>query len=83
MAIQAKVLSVSESAYDPSTNASLSWSIQAQWLNPQDSKVYVFQSEEIAYDPKDFVGETIGVTILPQDPRVYEMNISKLPVAAN
>ncbi len=81
--IQAKVLSVDESSYNPSTNASLSWLIQAQWLNPQDNKVYNFESEDIMYNPKDFLGDTIDVTILPQDPSVYEMNISKLPMAGN
>ena len=79
--IQTKVLSVNESTY--SKNTSLSWVIQAQWLNPQNNKVYTFESEDIMYNPKDFLGDTIDVTILPQDPRIYEMNISTLPVAAN
>jgi len=79
--IQAKVLSVNESTYTNDTT--LSWVIQSQWLNPQDNKVYTFESEEVMYNPKDFVGETIDVTILPQDPRMYKVDVSKLPTAAN
>ncbi|MES2986218.1 MAG: DUF3592 domain-containing protein [Patescibacteria group bacterium] len=78
--IQAKVMSVAESTY--SKESTLSWAIYAQWLNPQDNLVYNFDSADIYYNPKEFVGDTIDVLILPQNPKVYEMDISKLPASA-
>lgn len=79
--IQAKVTGVNENTYG--RRGGLAWTIQAQWQNPNNNQVYTFDSETMSYDPKAFVGETIDVTILPDDPRIYAVDISKLPMAAN
>ena len=76
--ISAKVLSVDESTY--SNKTTLTYLIKAQWLNLETNKVYVFESEDLSYNPKEFLNETIDVTILPEDPRVYKMDLSKLPI---
>jgi hypothetical protein len=75
--IQAKVDSVEESAYYKET--ALTYIIKAQWLNSKDNKVYVFESVDFNYNPKDFVGEFIDVRILPNNPKIYKMDLSKLP----
>ena len=79
--IQAKVVSIHESTR--SNNRSSGWIIQAQWLDPQNNKIYTFESQKIAYNPKDFVGDTIDVTIVSEDPTMYKIDISKLPTTAN
>jgi hypothetical protein len=45
--------------------------------------VYVFYSDDIDYNPKDFIKDTVNVTVLPNDPRVYIMDISTLPERVN
>lgn len=75
--IQAKVVSVEESTYYKET--ALTYLIKAQWLNPKDNKVYVFDSSDFNYNPKEFVGEFIDVRILPNNPKIYKMDLSKLP----
>lgn len=57
--------------------------IRSQWLNSADNKVYAFKSEPISYDPTMYLPEMIDVTILPQDPKSYKMDITKIPKAVD
>ncbi len=57
--------------------------IKSQWLNPVDGKVYVFRSEPIEYDPRKFLPQTMDVKILPDNPKLYRMDISKIPTFGN
>ena len=58
------------------------WKINAQWQNPRDQKIYVFESEPIAFDPAEYVRETVNVRIDPNNPKRYRMDISFLPQRA-
>ncbi len=46
--------------------------IKTQWLNPEDGKVYIFYSEYLNYDPTPYLGETVDIKILPENPSVYK-----------
>lgn len=62
----------------------ITYTIVAQWLNPQDSKMYVFTSEPLKYNPESLVlNREIGVYIEPGNPSVYLVDISNLPQSGN
>lgn len=83
LTIQANSVTSEESTYQPATvhhgEIPLSYRIRAEWLNNRDGKIYIFYSEDINYNPKDYIRETISVTLLPDNPTVYTMDISDLP----
>ena len=49
--------------------------IMAQWLNPKDDKVYIFHSDYLNYNPENILPEKIEVVILPDNPRIYRMDL--------
>jgi hypothetical protein len=54
--------------------------IFSQWYNPFTNEVHVFKSEEIWFDPKNFIKEnTIDVYVDPSNFGKYYMDISFLP----
>jgi hypothetical protein len=56
------------------------WRIASQWLDPQSSKLRVFYSENLWFDPTRFVTQKqVTVLLDPSDPRRYHMDISFLP----
>jgi hypothetical protein len=57
--------------------------IVAQWHDPAGRKVYVFESDPIGYDPKEFLTGTVPVYIDPDDPRRYLVDTSFLPSLGN
>jgi len=59
--------------------------IYAQWLNPADNKMYEFKSDDLGYDPTEFIpqGKPISVLIDPKDPAKYRVDISFLPQEGN
>jgi hypothetical protein len=62
----------------------ISYTIVAQWLNPKDSKMYVFNSEPINYNPESLVlNKEIGVYVDLDNPQKYYVDISNLPQAGN
>ena len=64
-------------------NGQSPYQIKAQWQNPATSKVHVFNSEYLWYDPTDYVNEEeITVLIDKNNPRKYHMDISFLPQLA-
>jgi hypothetical protein len=61
----------------------VTYHIRAQWLNPTDNLVYIFNSEEINYNPESFiVGKDIDVYIDHANPKRYYVDISSLPKTA-
>jgi hypothetical protein len=81
LCVQAQV----ESVYcDESTevNGRSPFRIAAQWQNPKDHKVYVFQSDSIWFDPTPFMQQkAVYVKVNADNPHQYEMDISFLPEA--
>ena len=62
----------------------MNYKIVAQWLNPSDNQIYIYESDTIDYDPSDYVlGKDIEVYIDNLDPKKYYMNIDTLPKIAN
>lgn len=65
---------VIESTYWKKRNGeteTLSNKIKAQWINPQNGKVYVFESEDIDYDPTPYIKDTIDIRVLLDNPKIY------------
>lgn len=59
------------------------WRILCQWQDTVTGKVHVFASENIWYDPTDYVTEKqLGVRIDPKNPKRYWVDTSSLPEAA-
>ncbi len=58
--------------------------IVAQWLNPADNQMYVYRSDEVAYNPEGLLPKNeIGVYIDLNNPEKYFMDISALPKSGN
>ncbi|WP_435015957.1 DUF3592 domain-containing protein [Tundrisphaera sp. TA3] len=55
--------------------------IIAQWHDAGQDRVHVFESRPLGYDPAEFVGETIGAFIDPNDPSRYLVDLSTLPAS--
>ncbi|MBE8726537.1 DUF3592 domain-containing protein [Flavobacterium hungaricum] len=54
--------------------------IYSQWLNPATNELHLFKSDDIWFDPTDFIkSEEIKVLIDPVNPKKYYMDISFLP----
>ena len=61
----------------PSSN---SFTIIAQWQNPQDQQVYVFESDPLGYDPSSYIKDNpVSILIDPNNPKSYKMDLSFLP----
>ncbi|MCB1611107.1 MAG: hypothetical protein KDI60_04995, partial [Xanthomonadales bacterium] len=60
------------------------WVIRAQWQHPVTSKVHMFQSENLWFDPSEFIGdrEQIGIRIDADQPERHRVDISWLPKQA-
>jgi hypothetical protein len=58
--------------------------IYSQWLDTNTNELYVFKSDNIWFDPTDFIKtEEIKVMIDPKNPKKYFMDISFLPKVNN
>ncbi|MDR7129537.1 uncharacterized protein YneF (UPF0154 family) [Algoriphagus sp. 4150] len=54
--------------------------ILSQWKNPGTSKVHVFKSNNLWFDPSDYiVDKSISVFIEPSNPKKYHVDLSFLP----
>lgn len=59
------------------------WRITSQWQDPSDSKLHIFSSENLWFDPTRFVtGKQITVLLDPKDSSRYHMDVSFLPDVA-
>ncbi|MNC77488.1 hypothetical protein D3C75_1294550 [compost metagenome] len=57
--------------------------IRSQWLNPRTSEVHLFESDNIWFDPSDYLkDESISVFIDKKNPKKYHVDISFLPKIA-
>ena len=69
--------------YSIAVNNRNPYQIISQWQNPATSKIHVFTSDNIWFDPTDHINtETIKVLIDKQNPKRYVMDISFLPEIA-
>lgn len=63
-----------------SVNGRHPFRIVAQWLDPARNEVHVFHSENLWFDPTEYVAEgTIPVFVERGNPRRYVMDVSFLP----
>jgi len=59
------------------------WCIVSQWQNPETSKLLVFKSENLWFDPTRYVGgKQLTVLLDPQNLKRYHMDVSFLPELA-
>jgi hypothetical protein len=80
--VQAKIVNV---GLDQSlmVNGRHPFQISAQWQNPSTTKLHVFESPNIWFDPSPYIKqETVSVLIDPHDPSRYLVDISFLPQLA-
>lgn len=70
---------VTTETYEYEADQTTSWRIRAEWLDPKDNTVYSYFSDKLFFDPKPYLQETIEVFIDPKNPKIYEMDLSKLP----
>ena len=61
-------------------NGESGYVINCQWLNPQDNIMHTFKSDDIWFDPTNYLKERkIEVLIDPKDPKKYYIDLSFLP----
>lgn len=66
--------------YSYKVNGRSPFVIYSQWLNPTTNELHLFKSENIWFDPNNFIpSEGIKVLIDPSNPKKYYMDISFLP----
>jgi len=53
--------------------------IRCEWYNPNDGKMYIYDSEKMLFDPTRFLREHVRVWIDPQNPKNYHVDTSFLP----
>jgi len=75
--IYADIIDVSQDEYDHDK-----WTIKAQWLNPKTNKMHRFESDGIAYNPKQYLSERIQVLIDPKTPKNYSVLLEGIPELA-
>jgi hypothetical protein len=57
--------------------------IVTQWQNPSTSEIHVFESDNIWYDPSEFItNQRITVYIEKENPKKYWVDLSFLPKMA-
>jgi len=80
--IQAKFQSV-ELNTSLSVNGRNPYVIVCQWLNPATNELHEFESDNIWFDPEEFIkSETMTVLIEQNNPKNYWMDINFLPKKA-
>lgn len=66
--------------YSISVNNRHPYQIISQWFDPVNQEVHIFCSENIWFNPEDFIpSQDIPVYVDPQNPKTYYMDISFLP----
>lgn len=70
--------------YGFAVNGRNPFQIHSRWLDPSSNELYIFKSDNIWFDPTDFVKtEEIIVMIDSNNPKNYFMNVSFLPKLNN
>ena len=77
--IQAKLSGV-ELNTSYKVNGRSPYRISCQWLNPESNKLHIFQSENLWFNPEQYINrESLDVLIDPADPGRYYVDLSFLP----
>jgi hypothetical protein len=64
-------------------NGQSPYQIHAQWTNPSTSKVHIFKSDNIWFDPSEFIDrDQMTVLIEKDNPKKYYVDITFLPEIA-
>jgi hypothetical protein len=80
--IQARIQGV-EHNVAVSVNGQHPFVVLCQWQNPQTQEVHVFRSENLWFDPSDYLKRPqVLVFIEPENPRRYLVDLSFLPKLA-
>ena len=65
-------------------NGKRPYKIHAQWLNPETDEVHIFDSDNIWFDPTDYItDDEITVLIDKKNPKRYFVDTSFLPRMAS
>lgn len=83
MTVQARLSEVGKNS-SLKVNGRSPWVIRAQWQHPVTQAVHVFESENLWYDPGEFMAgrEQIPVRVDADDPARYRVDLSWLPKQA-
>lgn len=83
MTVQARIVEVARNT-SLKVNGRSPWVIRAQWQHPVTQKIHVFESENLWYDPSEFVDgrDQCPVRVDADDPSRYRVNIEWLPKQA-
>lgn len=80
--VQARIQGIEENE-SMQVNGRTPYRITAQWLDPATSRIHIFYSGNIWFDPTDYVtGEHITVLLDRNNPKHYHVDISFLPQLA-
>ncbi len=83
MTIQAKITGINLNTSSKSGGIS-PFVIHAQWQNPATSQIHIFCSDDIWFDPTEFIrSDVINVLIDRNDPSRYSVDTSFLPKLAD
>lgn len=65
-------------------NGRYPYRLTAQWRNPESGKVHIFLSDNLWFDPSDYLPENgqVSVLINPENPRQYWLDTGFLPEEA-
>jgi hypothetical protein len=83
MTVQARIVEVGKNT-NLKVNGRSPWVIRAQWQHPVTGKVHLFQSENLWFNPGEFIAdrEQVGVRIDADQPERHRVDISWLPKQA-
>lgn len=80
VAVKAKIKSI-EINRSLVVNGSSPYNIYTEWKNPSASEIHIFKSDNIWFDPTDYIeGDEITVLIEQDNPKTYYVDLSFLPV---
>lgn len=80
--VQAQVQSVERNT-SLRVNGRSPYKIYAQWQNPYNGELHVFESENIWFNPEEYLQDQVTVLINERDPGKHYMDISFLPALAD
>lgn len=82
MKVRAKLMG-SELNTSYAVNGKHPWRVNAQWQHPVTQKIYIFQSDNVWFDPTEYcTSESIDALVNADDPRQYQLDTSFLPQRA-
>ena len=83
MPVKAKLKSVERNT-SYKVNGKSPYQLVAHWQDPATSELYIFRSENIWYDPTDYLqAEEVTVFAEEGDPKNYAFDLDFLPQIAN